>query len=526
MNYRIESVNFPYLVFILIGAIMLYLIFGTGLHSDDYGLIGYRSIDDYFALNPDNLGLGIFGLPYYFTFGWIYTVLGYNDQWAYDLIKWLVHLASVYMSWRFFSVFMSAQRAVLASVLFVILPLHDTTTYWYGTLMYVFLPAVIMFSFYLFSINKIKTGFMVGLLGAFSWYLTPPYILGFGVIWFVRKEYRKGMLFVTPGLLYVIYYFSIKFAFPSAEYRINRELDLLAFMKGMVMQIFGTVDSFIGPSAFIKLYYSALSISLLSFLIAIGILIFAWHYVGRWHAENRNKRDSSGFNNSNLLIGAISVLVISLAMYALTGLYVPSPFNLANRSLVYGSLLAAVLLASVPINRKTLLILWMIFVLPVFGLSDHWKAWNHEQLHILQNIRSHNGLASLKESDMLVVSGHIYSKLGPFSYIEFFSMPWVVSSIFKDFASVKNVVAITQTVTLKGEELIDSKFGGRYPLKDNIYIYDSERNILSSGTHDDIENLIKDRPRETRHWVQLAKGTFIETAVLTLSPRLRYLFHY
>jgi hypothetical protein len=49
---------------------------------------------------------------------------------------------------------------------------------------------------------------------------------------------------------------------------------------------------------------------------------------------------------------------------------------------------------------------------------------------------------------------------------------------------------------LEGDVLVDSKFGGRYPLTGNVYIYDSERNLFSSGTRDDIERLIKDRSQE------------------------------
>jgi hypothetical protein len=508
--------------FILIGAILLYLVFGTGLHSDDYSVIKHQSFSDFLMFTPENLGLKVFGLSDYLIFWPAYLVLGHDYQWGYDLIKWLSHLASVYMGWRFFSVFLSSGRAFAAVLFFILFPLHETTTYWYMTLPYVIWPTVIMFSFYLFSVNRFKWGFTVGLLGAFSGYLSPPYMFGLGVIWFARREYRKGLLFITPGLLYVIYYFSIKIIFPSAERRINSGLDIFLFIKGMVMQVAGTIDSFVGPSAFIKLYYSATSISLWSLFIAMGILVFAWRYVAQRYPEGGIKVDRSKMND--LLIGAFSVLVLSLAMYALTGLYVPSPFNLANRSLVYGSLLVAVLLASLPINRKTLLMLWFIFVLPVFGLSDHWKAWNHDQLNILHNIRSHEGLRALKKNDMLVVTGNIYNKLGPYSHIEFFSMPWVVNSIFRDFSMVEHAVAITQTISLEGDVLVDSKSGIRYPLTRNVYIYDSERNTLNWGNRAAVESLIKDRPLEMRHWVQLAKGTFIETAIVTLSPRLKYLF--
>jgi hypothetical protein len=104
-------------------------------------------------------------------------------------------------------------------------------------------------------------------------------------------------------------------------------------------------------------------------------------------------------------------------------------------------------------------------------------------------------------------------------------MPWVVSSIFKDFASVKNVVALTQTLNFYNSgELIDSKSGERYPLNRNIYIYDSENNTLTSSTSQDVSRLIMNRPKEIRHWVQLTKGTFVESAIVALSPRLNYLF--
>ena len=255
--------------FILIGTILLYLIFGTGLHGDDYSVIKYQTMSDFLLLTPENLGLKIFGLPDYLFFWWTYPVLGHDYQWGYDLLKWLTHLASVYMSWRFFTIFMSSARAVAAALFFTLFPLHETTTYWYMAAPYVFWPTVIMFSFYLFSANKFKMGFIVGLLGAFSGYLSPPYVFGLSIIWFMRREYREWLLFITPGLLYVIYYFSIKIIFPLVEHRISPKLDIFLFIKGMIMQVAGIIDSFVGPSAFIKLYYSATSISLLSFLTKI-----------------------------------------------------------------------------------------------------------------------------------------------------------------------------------------------------------------------------------------------------------------
>lgn len=505
----------------LIILILFYLIFNTGLHGDDYSVISRWTLTNFFQLTPENLGLKISGVPDYLLFWWIYPALGYDYQWCYDLIKWSSHLTAIFMAWRFFSLFINVYRSFAASLFFVLLPLHETTTYWYMTAPYIFWPAIIMFSFYLLTINKLKLGCMLGSLGAFSGYLSPPYIFGLSLIFFLRREYHKGILFITPGFFYIIYYFYIKFVFPFTEARINPNLDLELFCKGMVLQFFGIIDSVIGPSAFLKIYYSILSIDIFSLFIAILILVLSWCQI------YNNKTTNSVPNGlRDLFFGSVSVLVLSLGMFALTGLYVPSPFNLGNRSLVYSSLAVSALLASLKINRKNLLIIWFIFILPVFGLSDHWKAWNYRQLQILQNIKNHDGLRQLQKNDTLIVTGNIYNKLGPFSHIEFFSMPWVVTSIFRDFCDVENVVAINQTTLFDENILSDSKFGGIYPIIGNIYIYDSENNTLYSGSSNDIVGLIKHRPQEIRHWVQLAKGTFIEKSILTLSPRLQYLFVY
>jgi hypothetical protein len=364
---------------------------------------------------------------------------------------------------------------------------------------------------------------MLGTIGAFSGYLSPPYVFGLSLILFIRKEYSKGFLFITPGLLYIIYYFYIKINFPFVEKRINDDINVFFFLKGISIQFFAIIDSLIGLSALIKIYYSTLSIGVFTFSICFYIIFSLWWYIGNTcQIEDQIIIDRNNLNK--LLIGSISVLVLATAMFALTGLYVPSPFNLGNRSLVYGSLLVAVFFASLNINRKNLLIVGLIFLFPIFGLSDHWKDWNKQQLSIINNIKNHQGLRALKKNDILIVIGNNYNKLGPYSHIEFFSMPWVVNSIFKDFSAIENSVAITQTIFLEGDEMVDSKFGVRYSIKDDIYIYDSENNALRPGTRIDIENLIMNRKQEIRHWVQLARGTYVESAIVYLSPRLQYLF--
>ena len=110
MIYTNCKCNLQLWVFILIGTILLYLIFGTGLHGDDYSVIKHQTMPNFLLLTPENLGLAIFGVPTYLTFWWTYPVLGHEYQWGYDLVKWLAHLASVYMGWRFFTTFISSEQ--------------------------------------------------------------------------------------------------------------------------------------------------------------------------------------------------------------------------------------------------------------------------------------------------------------------------------------------------------------------------------------------------------------------------------
>ena len=229
--------------------------------------------------------------------------------------------------------------------------------------------------------------------------------------------------------------------------------------------------------------------------------------------------------NKPLLFGFIGVLLLSFAMYSLTGLYTHSAFNLGNRTTIFGSLLIAFLLATLlPANKISIVILLLIFVVPVFGLSDHWKSWNIHQKTIIENIQENPSLKDIDKNSTLLVTGNIYSKLGPFSHIEFFSMPWNVKAIFKNYAKSREIVALTPYTSFKNELLIDEKYGVNYPLLNKIYVYDSVDDSVKEINKSNVNELIQQQSNELRHWTQLAKDTWIQKSIVWLSPRLNYLF--
>jgi len=505
-------------VFFYILTTLALLLFDTGLHGDDYIVISNLDKSDTLGfLNLEGARIMALNTVTYYSFWWPYFLFGNEYQWGYDLIKIVAHVIGIFFVYKFSTDYLPKDRAVLVSLIFILYPLHDTTAYWYMTAPYILIPATILYAHHLIRNNKSALGFFVSMLGAFSYYISPPYIFGLSVIFLFEKNFKKAIIFVTPGVLYVAYYFWIKLHYVGVERRINSDLGVSDFFKQMLIQPLSFLESALGPSYWLKVSYAIESISLVSAIIIAVISVFAFLKV--------KKISKTTLLSKSLLAGLISVLILSFGMYALTGLYSHSAFNLGNRSTVYGSLLIAFLLATLlPANKKSVVFLLIIFLAPVFGLSDHWKSWNSHQKIVIENIKNNQKLKEIETNSTLIVTGNIYSKLGPFAHIEFFSMPWSVSAIFKDSVRTKNIVALTPYVVINDDYLIDPKFRGKYLLKDKLYVYDSEKDLVKAISAKDVPELIKHQPIIVRHWVQLFKDTWVQNIVVWLSPRLVYLF--
>jgi hypothetical protein len=348
-------------------------------------------------------------------------------------------------------------------------------------------------------------------------YSSPPYVFGMAMVFIFEKKIKKAVLFSVPGFVYTFYYFWIKFSFPGVERRLDPDLDILSFIKNIFLQFVSLIESAIGPSYWLKIFYSINSISFISLISVLIITI----YLFKIPVLSQVKKI-----NQPLLFGFIIIILLSFGMFALTGLYNShSAFNLGNRTTIYGSLLIAFLLATLlPANKKSIVILLLIFVVPVFGLSDHWKNWNENQKVVIENIKNNQDLQEIESDSTLIITGSLYSKLGEYSHIEFFSMPWNVHAIFHNNTKTKTISAITPYTEIIGDYLVDPKYSGKYSLKNKLYVYDSEKNLVKSVSYKDVLRLIKEQPKIIRHWVQLFKNTWVQDIIVWLSPRLIYIF--
>lgn len=503
--------------------ITFYLFWNTGIHSDDYCAIREAKglgFWGFFHPHTSTLASGILGPFNNFLFRWEYIFLNDGSLWGYDVIKWITHVLSIWLVYRFAADYLPLDRAVLAAILFVFNPVHETTEYWYMTGSYILTPSLIMYAHHLIRTEKILSGLSIGMLGSFMCYASPPYTFGLSVIFLVEKSYKKAMAFLLPGVLYVIYYFSMTAFLPrqssgsSVMHRIDYRLSLGVLVKNYVLQVFSFLDAAVGPSFLLKIWYAANSVELFSFLLAMVVILLMVVYL----------RSERGHIPASVFCGLMAVLLLSFGMFSVTGLYSQMAFNLGNRVTVYGSLIIAFLVASLPLSKKLLVIIALFFILPAFGLSTHWKAWNAQQKTVIHAIQTNPGLARLDKDDTLLVTGNMYSKLGPFSHIEFFCSPWVVKVIFNDTVRAKKIMALPSYISIDGKTIVDRKYGERVAIIGDVYLYQSEKDILTRVSSEELPGILAGRSHEVRHWIQLIGDSPIRSVMVKFGPRLEYLF--
>jgi len=503
---------------LLIG-VLIYLFYNTGFYSDDFiefiteYNLNIHSLSEFFHIDMKTHHVAIFSVfSSYFHRFWL--LLFGDNNFLYFIPKVLISYLAIVLTYKFFRQFLSQHNAMFIAVLFVLFPLHDATNYWYSALKYTMVPAIILYGFYLINQNRFKLGFFTLTFGSFYGFSSPPYIIGLSFYFLLVKEFKKFFVSLIPTLFYILFYFYITLFSDGPQGRIDSGLNILKLIKQYILQIGTFFDTAVGPSMWLKLFYSISNITLTSLSIGV-LLIFTFYKYYEVHEEKRNNK---------LLLTLMLVLALGLGIFSLTSLYPQIAFNLGNRVTIYSSLLLSFIIVFYLLKNKNIAtIIFSIFILSVLGISDHWKAWNKTQLVIINNITNNQSLQEFDRTKQLFVSYGQYSKLGSLSHIEFFAQG-MTSHIFK-LATNKEykVSTINRRFIKKDDFLVDKKFDIKTKIDDFVYIYDSKENKLITIKKENIQEYINNLPKDNRHWIQLlSKDNFIMKIVLKLMPRLEY----
>lgn len=506
-----------HIAFFILFLLLAYLYLGTGIHSDDYAFMDRCSnwtLGQLLTIDVYNHPTYWFYIPVLY-YDYIQFYLVRHNTAFYDLIKIVTSFGCIFLIYLFARDYMHRYKALLFSTMFILFPTHDATNFWTIGQYMIITAALVMYAHSLLNKNKFKRGFFFGILASFSSYASPPYVFGLSLIFLLRKQYKKFILFLVPQIIYILYYVAMKKMMGLMDYRTAEIANLSKVFKQFVLQVATFIDAALGPSLWLKIYYSFVQLSLASILISCIVIYIFYRYY-----ETTKERV-----NTELFYGLISVLFLSFGLYALTGMYPQLAFNLGNRTTVYGSLLISFMIVMFLMRgKRSTTLIFAIFIFSILGISDHWKNWNDRQQQIMQNISQNRELDEFDRTKQLFVSYNQYSQFGSMGHIEFFSDGSTASSIFK-FATGEDyrVIPINRRHYYKNGEIIDKKFGNKFKVDDFIYIYDSNSDTISKVDRKKIQCYIDALPDDTRHWIQLLdKDNWIRRVALYLMPRLDY----
>ena len=492
-------------------ALFAYSLHGVGLCCDDFDLLVTRARDPWFGYllaNPANIPTH--GLPLL----WI----GYDQQAWYDLLKFCWVAAAYGMAYRFGSLFFPAPRAALFAALFLFYPSHDATSFWFTSQYLMLTAAFYLYAFYLACRERLAAAAAMATLGSFVSYGSTPWALGLGLALLLQRQFRRAAMLVVPNLIYIAYYAMVTLWLGLGNKRLPHEVHGEALLKQILLQIAGGADAVLGPSLWLKIWYSLGSLTLVSALVGAAILLALRN--ARVPAEQPRVPQS-------VWLGAAAVVLASFVMFALTaGIYPQVAFGMVNRVTIYASFGAALLLACLARRAWSAGALAALLIFSSLGLSDHWREWRGVQDGTIAALRSNPELASVG-TDTLFVVGHAYSRLGPIAHIAFLAHRWISDPVFRIALGERQAFAtvpLTSRFTVEAGALVDSKDGTRYPVAERVLVYDAQARELRRIEIGDMPRFIAGIEMPPRHWVQLAQLGWVRELVLRWMPQLGYLW--
>jgi len=507
-------------LFFLYVFLIVYMLYGTGIVSDEFAFLVNEGKNESILKSIVHMNVYLAHPLSKFVYSIFYYFMDLNQLALIDLLKISQIVLSFYMVKKFFLMFVDAESAMMVSFLFVFFPTHDSTTYFFLCMYLTFSIALYLYAYYLVFSNRPISAGVLSTLASFLSYGSPPIAFSLFVLCGLTKSYKKGLVLLIPNIIYCVYFVVVTKIFNQGVKRLPDVFHFSSLLKQFVLQVGSFIDAIVGPSFFLKVWYSILENS------GTSIMITSLFVVGYVIVPKSKRKENQQYKvNRKLLTVLIALTLSSLGMFAITGYYPSMAFNLGNRVTIYGSLLAAYLIVTVPIPEKIRRGVLLIFLVAIVGISAHWKQWNQHQMYVIENIKTNKELAAYDGKAPIYVSGNQYSRMGLFSHIEFFSENWVVGSVFKLVGHEKLFTrSLNKRFVYENGVIIDKKYNGEYSVGNTVMVYDSEADQLLEISAQDLNSYINKLPDDKRHWVQLIKNEHLNSLIQKLMPRLKYAF--
>lgn len=507
-----ETGRYRKILYLIFFALIAYLVINTGIVSDDILYTSnYRNEEIRNLLVPFG---GWTTTPVeIFTHVIWYHFFRFDDSALINIIKILYIILSFYFITKFFRIYLKTLDAFLVSFSFLFFPSHDSTIYWFLGQYFTLCIAIYFYAYYLASNNRYIPALAAATIASFICYGSPVIAVSLSLIFMLHGNIKKAITILIPNVIYCAYYLFVTKIMHSGIDRIPAGFNIYAIAKQFLLQVLSFIDATLGPSMWMKIYYSMGALSVAS--VAIGVLGTVVLYM----VYRNDKR----MPDRTVMAGFILLAVLSFAMFSVTSGYYPQiAFNMGNRTTMFGSLLIVYLIALLPMPRLLRIALFSVLLFSALGISDHWKDWYSHQQKVIENIRKNRQFDTVKD-EVVYVSGNQYSHLGKLCHIEFFSEQTVVGPLFKFLLKRKyQTKPMNKRQRYENGYMIDTKYGIITETGDHINVYDSEKDSLIRIERDDINKYINTLPHDDRHWIQVVDIKFIKDLILKITPRLKY----
>jgi len=492
-------------------------LWSVGHFSDDFSYLYHQSTRSSFwgALVPSDSFISLLLEQYTHTVFLYFADL--DSSWLPTVVKTAWVVAALYMCARFFSLFMPVSLAHIASTLFVFFPSHEATVYWYLSQYLMLTVALYFYAYYLLSRGAERRAVVCALAASFISYGSPaPALATTWLAWRTRGR-RQALLLLVPNLIYAGYYVVTSRLMGLGIQRLN-DGDPLTLVRQFALQGLTFVEATLGPSMWLKLIYGLDELTVVTALLTLaGVLLF-------WRTQEVDADRRRFAPDTNLIIALGLMTLVAFAMFSLTGYYPNIAFNLGNRTNIFGTALLTYLLVWAWARWRMVAVVVVLCCFATTGLSNHWRRWSAIQDAAVVTLRQ--TLDRHPDIETLFISGMQYSRLGQIDHIELFSEDWVVTSI-TELATEGRVRARSLNRNhVLGDDgmLVDVRHGDRHPLPPVLHVYDFYADELRTLTHAELPDYLETLPRFRRHWLQTVDSPLLRGWVLTLMPRLAYVF--
>ena len=505
-----------YYLFSLLSAVIFSLLIGTSIYSDDFTSILYENNQSFIELlKPKSNAITVPLTQYFFHI--FYYISSYDFMLPVMLAKIFWAIMCMYGVSKYLSIWLDVKSSMIFSFIWVCIPLHDATFYWLiGQYLIVSCAFIFYAAFELERGNK-KLCILFTVLGSWVSYGSPAVAFSFFIIFLLRGLWKNGLFILLPNIVYCIYYVICTKYFSVYVSRINTEVGLVHLVKNLFKQVFTFLDSSVGPSMFLKMFYTIGSINFIGIIFSLGAFL-GIHFLYKTKDEK--------INPSLIIVLLFSTLLIfNIAMFTLTGAYPHLAFNLGNRVGTYSIFIVLfivmVFFSKVKYGHSALI---LVLLLSFYGNRNKFLEIEKNQNKVVSNISRNQDLKMHPPDTPLFVKGFQYHRLGPFSDIEFLSENWVVHGILK---SVYNrsfeVYSFNRRWIQEEGILIDRKNGTKIMIpEDGITVYDALTNEVLLVKPEGINQLIADLKKNKRHWLQFIENESVKKFINSKIKRLSY----